>query len=184
MKQGLIFIFSVLLLSASIPTTTASNVDVDNTVHRLGWNLISGSGYYVDETITITCERSTTQFVNLGTVKAGEDGSWLLYFSIEEIDYWPIESGEHRILIIVSSSRGIPKKLFLPVSDDLDRSVFPPRGYFKTPVYPENRIKSDILWSQYIYPDVSSILYKEVFMKQVLNERRFYKNLHYDMRDR
>ena len=182
-KQGLLFILLVVLLSANIPTTRASNVDFTEPIHKLGWNLISGSGYYEGETITLKFENSTSQYVDIGTVKAGEDGSWLLYFSIEDINYWSVESGEYRILIIVFSSRGIPKRLFLSVSDDLDRSIFPPRGYFKTPVYPENRIISDILWKQYIYPDVSSSLYREVFMKRVLTEWQFYKNMHYNMRD-
>ena len=184
MKRTALFVYLGILLLVTVPTVTARSINVNEPIHRIGWNLISGTGYYQDETIDVKCEQSASHFINLGTVKADNDGSWLLYFSIEDINYWPVEAGESRILITVFSSRGIPKKIFMDVSDDIDRSVYPPRDYFQTPIHSQTRIINDILWMIYVNPDVSSTMYREVSMDRIVQNRLLFKNLHHKMRDK
>lgn len=168
--------------SVTISNASTRIVNIDEPVHANGWNIISGTGFIEGETITIKCEHSPNQYTDLGAVVVDIDGTWKLYFSIENIDYWPVDMGESRIMLTVTSSRGLPVRLFLRVIDDMDLNIYPPRDYLYTKVIAKNKVVKDILWKIYIRPDISSNLYREITMEKIILNRQLNKNLHYRIR--
>jgi hypothetical protein len=178
------FLILVILVSVSVPVTDGYTVNVIDPLFNEGWNLISGTGYYPDETVYVKCHRGGTEYIDLGSAKVNQEGSWTLYFSIEGLEYWPNELGPEYIWMNILSSQGSSKKIFASVSEGSDPSIFPSKEYFDIPTVRETRIISDVLWKIYVKPDFSSILYKGIPINRVAQDRRIIKNLHFRVRDK
>lgn len=160
----------------------AYEVDTSEPLYEEGWNRVTGLKYSEGETITLKIHRGGSSYIELGSTKVDIDGKWVIYFKLEDLEYWPLGESRGKVWINVFSSLGPVVKFISPVSTGIDVNIFPPRDYFQPIVQSENKIIKDILWKLYVNPDVSSILYREVSVNKIVEDRRLIKNLHFRVR--
>lgn len=160
----------------------AYEVNTNEPLYEEGWNRVTGLKYMEGETITVKIHRGGSSYIELGSTKVDKNGEWALYFKLEGIEYWPLGESRGKAWINVFSSSGPVVKFITSVSTGKDANIFPPRDYFQPIVISKNKIIKDILWSIYLNPDVSSILYREVTADKIVEDRRLIKNLHFRVR--